>query len=68
VTFTARFYGVCVACHDTIRPGQTIAVKSPVGYVHDDCAVPEDIGHLHGNVCPTCHLEMPLSGVCDTCS
>lgn len=60
----ARFYGVCVVCQMAIVPGDFIAVVSPIGYRHADCA-PDREPLRSGRTCPTCNVELPLSGVCD---
>lgn len=63
--FEARYAGVCRAKGDVIEPGDVI-VEFDDGYRHKMCrpTSPE----RHGNVCPKCNLEMPVTGVCDNCS
>ena len=65
----ARFFGYCVVCHQSIEPGHLIAVVSPIGYRHADCSTIGGTEPLRsGSICPTCRLELPLSGACSECS
>lgn len=65
MSFTARYNGTCMVCRDEIDVGQQIEFAEESGYRHVYC-VPRP-PKRHGKVCPTCHMEMPLSGVCANC-
>jgi hypothetical protein len=60
MSFTAKYEDRCVECDQTIYKNQEAT------YLGDGVA------HLHcpprRGVCPTCHMELPATGVCDDCA
>ena len=61
--FTARYAGICEDCSNDIEPGDLIVTVGDHAYVHAWCsATPRPTP-----ACPTCHLALPVSGICDEC-
>jgi hypothetical protein len=66
MTFTARFGGQdCGYCDEPIKPGQEVEYDGSNRLVHAVC--PEVQEMTAAPTCPTCNLELPLTGVCDDC-
>ncbi|WP_217182674.1 hypothetical protein [Streptomyces sp. AC495_CC817] len=55
----AQRQSTCADCDLEIRAGDAIVLAGGAGWVHDTC--PEVKPRP---VCPTCFLEIPLSGKC----
>lgn len=79
MTFTASYAGTCEACGERFGPGAEIEHATPIplelhgrpaghapAYVHAVCP-PSAIDQQRA-ACPTCFLELPVSGVCGECS
>lgn len=65
-TFAARYAGTCHACPVRIQPDDEVTYDGNDGLVHVIC--PENLIERHGQVCGSCFMEMPLTGVCPDCS
>lgn len=59
MTFRAQYDGVCGDCSEPIRRGQECTYLGDA-VVHAVCPEPPKI-------CPTCFVQLPVSGRCDTC-
>ena len=58
MSFTAQYDDVCADCGGPIARGQTVTYVGEL--VHVTCPP-------KSKLCPSCHIELPLSGECDTC-
>lgn len=58
--FMAQYAGTCPACDQDIRPGQRVIYRDDV-LEHVTCPPPPA-------TCPTCHLTLPVTGVCGNCT
>lgn len=65
MTFTAAYAGTCVACGERFGAGAEIE-NTGDGYVHAVC--PPSALDQQRPACPSCFLELPVSGVCGECS
>lgn len=68
MTFTAQYPGLCDRCDGTVRPGDEAAYDRTEGnsraLVHAACPAPPE----PRAVCPSCFIELPVSGVCEECT
>lgn len=64
-TFSASFPGTCVACGNRFGKGAEI-VNTGAGYVHAGQCLGTPFDQVRP-ACPSCHLELPVSGVCGEC-
>lgn len=60
MSFTAKYEDLCVECDQTILRGQQATYLGD-GLAHVVCPA-------RPQVCPSCHMVMPATGVCDDCS
>ena len=64
-TAEAIWETVCAACPHPIAAGDRIVITD-VGWAHDPCR--DDLPPAEStDVCPTCWLHLPLSGVYEEC-
>jgi hypothetical protein len=66
MTFTASYAGTCKACGERFGAGAEVEYAGMFDYVHAEC--PPSVLDQQRPACPTCHLELPVSGVCGECS
>jgi hypothetical protein len=67
MTFIARYGGDdCGACEEPIERGQEVEYDRTDRLVHVVC--PEVVPSEARATCPTCWMELPLTGVCEDCS
>lgn len=66
-TFPARYRGACsLECGDPIEPGDEIMYPlGGGGLMHVIC--PDRVEERRGDICPSCFLELPLTGECPSC-
>jgi hypothetical protein len=68
--FRARYDGQCSLCGGSITPGDMIRFDDDLAtVVHDDC---DDTAETWSKpaprmTCPTCHLQLPVTGMCGVC-
>jgi hypothetical protein len=62
MAFVAQKRTDCTECDQPILRGQ-LASFAYSRYHHVICPEPVPV-----KTCPTCHIELPVSGVCDDCS
>lgn len=68
MTFQARFSGTpCDNCEERVKEGQEVTYNVAHKIVHVVCPEARDVDAT-ATVCPTCHMALPLTGVCDDCS
>lgn len=65
MTFTAQYAGECDSCGGQLR-GREVEYNASEELVHVIC--PEQATELNRPTCPSCFLELPVSGVCGDCS
>lgn len=63
MAFTAKYGGVCTECDNEFSAGDLIS-STGVGYEH---AGPCPTTRPAGKVCPSCFIELSVTGVCDSC-
>lgn len=67
MTFVAAFPGLCDRCDGAVRVGEELTYEGS-GYarrlVHVSCPPPP----TPRGVCPSCFIELPVSGVCEECA
>lgn len=69
MTFLASYPGICVACGDRFGGGaeiESVGDRSDRAYAHAVC--PPSTLEQQRPACPSCFLELPVSGVCEECS
>lgn len=65
-TFTASYAGTCEACGNRFGAGAEI-VRTGTGYAHASQCPGTPFEQVRP-ACPSCFLELPVSGVCGECS
>lgn len=66
MTFRARYDGRCSSCHNVIEVGDILEWSDENQAVHLDCAH-HDAELTPRPTCPTCWIELPLTGTCGVC-
>lgn len=64
MSWTALYNGLCERCDDRIRADVDQVEWAGTEVVHVEC--PDPLETATG-VCPTCHLVLPVTGICGTC-
>lgn len=67
MSFTASYPGTCEACGARFGAGVEVEYTTRLtGLVHVQC--PPSALDQQRPACPSCFLELPVSGVCEECS
>lgn len=66
MSFIAKWGSTCGFCDQRIRPGEEVAYTAFGDLGHVKC--PADPTELQRAVCPECFLEVPVTGVCESCN
>lgn len=58
MSFPARYASICSSCDDEIRVDDLVKYDTGDRLVHTYCPAPRP----PGKVCPSCFIELPVSG------
>lgn len=61
MAFPAKYEGTCGDCGQPFGRGVSVTYQGPLGVCHMICP-------NTANVCPKCHMALPVTGVCDDCT